>query len=108
MVLNVVFLALTLVSGLSFVILLLASSKFDEFIKPLDKRDFMFPEIYGVGFLLLSIFKFDYKTRAASTQRENISILYGERYSDYYLRVYYAQRISVTYLLFSIFCGISS
>lgn len=108
MVSDIVFLSLSLSVGLSFIILLLLSGQYEDYIKPLNKKDFMLPEIYGVGFLLIKIFKFDFKTRSANIQRENVAILYGERYADYYLRVFYAQRISVTYLLFSIFCAVSA
>lgn len=105
-VLNIIFLALSLLSGLSFIFLLLISGEFEEYIKPLDKKEFMMPEIYGVGFKIIKMFKFEFKNREANQIRENAAILYGERYADYYLRVIYAQRISITYLCFAIGCGI--
>lgn len=107
-ILNIVFLALSVLSGLSFVLLLLTSGEFDQYIKPLDKKEFMIPEVYGVGFNLLKIFKFEYKNDAAHKLRENVVILYGERYADYYMRVMYAQKISICYLVFTIGCAISS
>ena len=107
MILNIVCVALSLISGLSFVILLLISGEFEEYIKPLDKKQFMFAEVYGVGFKLLQMFKFAFKTRGAKQLRENAAILYGEKYADYYLRVFYAQRISLVYLLFAVISGIS-
>lgn len=106
LVLNIIFLALSLFSGLSFVFLLLTSGEFEEYIKPLDKKEFMMPEIYGVGFKIMKMFKFEFKNREANQIRENASILYGERYADYYMRVIYAQRISIIYLCFAVGCGI--
>lgn len=108
MVLNIIFLSLSLTTGLSFLLLLLISGEFDDYISPLNKKEFMFPEIYGVGFKLLKLFKFDYKTRGANQLRENAVILYGERYADYYLCVFYAQRISITYLIVAVGCAISA
>ncbi len=108
MIINIIFLALSLLIGLSFVILLLLSGKYDEYITPLDKKEFMLPEVYGVGFVLLDMFKFQYKTREANLLRENVAVLYGERYADYYLRVLYAQRISLTYMCFAFACAISA
>lgn len=108
MILNILFLALSLAAGISFLILLLTSGEFEEFILPLDKKEFMLPEIYGVGFKLLKLFKFEYKTRGANQLREDAVILYGERYADYYLRVLYAQRISIAYLVFAVGCAISA
>lgn len=106
LVLNIIFLALSLFSGLSFVFLLLTSGEFEDYIKPLDKKEFMIPEIYGVGFKVMKMFKFEFKNREANQIRENASILYGERYADYYMRVMYAQRISLVYLFFAVGCGL--
>lgn len=108
MVLNIIFLTLSLLAGISFLLLMLASSEFEDYISPLDKKEFMLPEIYGVGFKLLKVFKFEYKTRGANQLKENVAILYGERYSDYYMRVLYAQRISITYLVFVVGIAISA
>ena len=107
MILNIILLVISLVSGISFVVLLLTSGEFEEYIKPLDKKKFMLPEVYGVGFKLLKISKFEFKTRGANQLRENVSILYGERYADYYMRVFYAQRISLTFLFFALFTALS-
>lgn len=106
LILNIVFLVLSLFSGLSFVLLLLTSGEFEAYIKPLDKKEFMLPEIYGVGFKIMKMFKFEFKNREANQARENAALLYGERYADYYMRVMYAQRISITYLCFAVACGI--
>ena len=108
LILNIIFLALSLVSGLSFVFLLLTSSEFEEYISPLDKKEFMLPEVYGVGFKIMKMFNFEFKTREAAVLRENVSVLYGERYADYYVRVMYAQRISIVYLCFAVACCISA
>ena len=108
MILNVIFLTLSLVSGLFFLILLIASGEFNEYIAPLDKKKFMFPEIYGVGFKLLKMFKFEYKSRTAIALREKAAILFGERYADYYMRVFYAQKISICFFVFVVGCAISS
>lgn len=106
MVLNIVFLVLSLFFGLSFIMLLLTSGEFEDYIKPLDKKEFMLSEIYGVGFKIMKMFKFEFKNREANQIRENVVILYGERYADYYLRVLYAQKISLIYLCFAVACGL--
>ncbi len=107
MIVNIVLLVISLVSGIAFVALLLTSGEFEEYIKPLDKKQFMLPEVYGVGFKILKISKFEFKSSGANQLRENASILYGERYADYYMRVFYAQRISLTFLIFALFTALS-
>lgn len=108
MVLNIIFLALSLFAGISFIVLLISSEEFDEYIAPLDKKEFMLPEIYGVGFKLIKMFNIEFKGREANQIRENIVILYGERYADYYVRVFYAQKISLIYLIFAVMCALSA
>lgn len=108
MILTIIFSALSLVVGISFVVLLLTSGEFDSYIAPLDKETFKFTEIYGVGFKLLKILKIELKGKEANQIRESVTILYGERYSDYYLQVMYAQKISIIYMCFAIFSGISA
>ena len=108
MVLNIVFLALSLVVGLAFVILLVTSEKYESYIAPLDKKEFMLAEIYGVGFRIIDLLKMDFKSTAASQLREQVVILYGERYADYYLRVIYAQKFSIVFLLAVMGCALSA
>lgn len=108
MVLNIIFLALSIIVGFSFVILLLTSGEFHDYIAPLDKKQFMLSEIYGVGFKVAKLLKLEYKSRGARQTRDNVVILYGERYADYYLRVFYAQKISIVYMTFAIICGLSA
>lgn len=108
MILNIIFLAISLAIGLFFVLMLVSSSKYDEYIEPLDKKQFMLCEIYGAGFRVLELIKFDYKTKIARETREQVTILYGERYADYYLRVFYAQKVSMSMLILALMCTISS
>ncbi len=107
MVLNIVFLVLSLTVGLSFIILLITSEKYSGYIAPLNKKEYMFPEIYGVGFRIIDMFKLEFKSASANHLREHVVILYGERYADYYLRVIYAQKISLTYLVAVMGCAMS-
>lgn len=108
MILNIVFLVLSLVVGGSFVVFLAASEKYESYITPLDKKEYMLPEIYGVGFRIIDLFKMEFKTTAANQLREHVVILYGERYADYYLRVIYAQKFSIVYLVAALGCALSS
>ena len=108
LVLNIVFLALSLLSSLSFIILLLVSGEFESYIKPLDKKEFMMPEIYGVGFMLIKLLKLEFKGSSAKKTRESASILYGERYAEYYMRVLFAQKFSLVYFIFVVMCALSA
>lgn len=107
-ILGLVFLVLSVAVSTSFIILLISSSEFDEYLEPLDPKDFVFIEIFGVGFKILKIIKFDFKTAMARKTRDHIVSLYGEKYADYYLQVYYAQKISLSYFIFAAISAVAA
>ena len=108
MVLNIVFMVLSLAVGLSFIFLLITSGEFEEYITPLDKKDFMLSEIYGVGYKIIKITNMEFKSREANKVRENVVVLYGERYAEFYVRAYYAQKISIIYLVAALLISVIS
>ena len=107
MILDVLFLVLSLSSSTAFLVLLCTSKEFDNYIEPIDEKNFALKEIYGVGFKLITIFKMQFRNKEAANYRQEVAILYGEKYCDYYLRVLYAQRFSMTVLCFVISCMVS-
>lgn len=107
-ILGIVFLALSVAVSLLFIILLVSSSEYDEYIEVLDPKDFVFIDIFGVGFKVLKIIKFDYKTSIARKTRDQVTALYGEKYSEFYLQVYYAQKISLSFFSFAAIAAIAA
>lgn len=107
MIINIVFLVLSIASSIVFLALLLSSGKYNEYIDPIDEKDFSLKELYGVGFRIIEVFKMEFKSKSALNLRQEVSILYGEKYVDYFLRVLYAQKFSMTALCFVIACIIS-
>ena len=97
MIASIVILILTVLSSTLFILLLLASSRYDEYTKTLDEKEFPLKSIYGVGFILANVFKLDYKTKFANDLRQQVIILYGEKYSEFYIRVLYAQKFSFAF-----------
>lgn len=81
-------------------IVLLLSKKYTELLTPLDDKEFPLKDLYGLGFGLMSIFRIDFKTNTENSLRERIRILHGEKFAEYYLRVYCAQRLTFTALTF--------
>ena len=85
-----------------YLFLLLTSGKYDEMISPLDEKEFMVKDAYGVGFRIMELFKIDLRSAKANDLREKMKVLYGDKYAEYYLRIFYAQRISLSLLVFVI------
>lgn len=89
---------MTVVLTLVYVLLLLGSKKYESMIAPLDNKEFVLKDCYGVGLSLLEMIHFDYRSKASNDLRDSIRTLYGDKYAEYYLRIAYAQRISLTLL----------
>lgn len=82
-----------------FVIFLLIGGAFNHMIEPLDNKEFPLCELYGVGFVILAIFRHSYVTKSERKRRQQIALIYGEKHSEYYLRVFAAERVTLSFLL---------
>jgi len=63
--------------------------------EPLDEKEYPLKEIYFVGYEALNTVKYAYHSKKDRKLRKEISILYGEKYADYYLRVIHSQQITM-------------
>lgn len=104
MITSILFLILSIISSFIFVILLFTSSEFNQYIEAIDEKDFPLKDIYGVGFRVIKLLKIQFRSRQAVLLKQEVSILYGEKYAEYYLRVLYAQKISFSLLCFVFTC----
>ena len=87
----------------SFVIWLVfffAGLKYNSLFESLDEKEFPLKEIYGLGYGILEIAKYGYKSKGDRRLRQQLEILYGKKYSEYYLRVTHSQQITLSATLF--------
>lgn len=68
----------------------------------LDENEYPFKELYFLGYALMCLLRYQYKSQSDRKVRKEISILYGERYADYYIRVIYAQKVSLSLTLLTL------
>jgi tight adherence protein C len=62
----------------------------------LTEKEYPFKEIYFVGYALTDTINYQYKTKSDRKLRKEISVLYGEKFADFYIRVVYAQKITMS------------
>lgn len=69
----------------------------------LEEKEYPLKEIYFVGYEALNMAKYAYHSKQDRKLRKEISILYGEKYAEFYLRVIHAQQatIALTLLVFA-------
>ena len=65
----------------------------------LEEKDYPLKDIYFVGYAVMEAIGYTYKSKADRKLRKEIEILYGEKYADYYIRVIYAQKITIAFTL---------
>lgn len=62
--------------------------------EPLAEKDFPLKEVYFVGYALLELIHYQYRSKRDRVLRKELTVLYGEKYADYYLRVIHSQQIT--------------
>jgi len=98
-ILSLVIMALASFLTVVFVLLLFSGKKYDAWIDPLYNKEFPLCELYGVGFRLTDLLKYDFTTKQERKRRQQIALIYGEKHSEYYLRVNAAERFTLSFLI---------
>ena len=98
MVIMVVATALALV----FILLLNIGKKYDSWVEPLDSKEFPLCELYGVGFVLSDLFKHNFASKKERKRRQQIALIYGEKHSEFFLRVNTAERYTFAALILAV------
>lgn len=73
--------------------------KYASLFDGLDENEYPFKEIYFVGYAIIEAIGYQYKSKGDRKLRKELSVLYGNKYSEYYLRVIYAQKITLSFTL---------
>ena len=73
--------------------------KYASLFDGLDENDYPFKEIYFVGYAVMETIKYQYKSKGDRKLRKELTVLYGSKYCEYYLRVIYAQKITLSFTL---------
>lgn len=86
--------ALGAVSLLVWIIFYLKGKKYSEMFDAIQENDFPLKDIYGLGYAVLETFKYNYKSKNDRKLRQQLEILYGNKYCEYYLRVIHSQQVT--------------
>ena len=73
--------------------------KYANLFENLEENEFPFKEIYFVGYAIMETLHYQYKSKGDRKLRKEISILYGDKYAEYYIRVIYAQKVTLAFTL---------
>ena len=84
---------------LIWMVFVFAGLKHASLFDALEEKDYPFKEIYGLGYAVMLLIKYQYRSKHDRKLRKEISVLYGDKYADYYIRVIYSQKITMAFTL---------
>ena len=76
--------------------------KYAELFENLDEKDYPFKEIYFVGYAVMEAIHYQYKSKQDRKSRKELSILYGDKYAEYFIRVVYSQKVTMAFTLLTL------
>ena len=92
---DIVIFAIGLVLLIVWLFFFFIGKKNEAFFEYLDESEYPFKEIYFVGYAIMNKLNYQYKSKGDRKLRKELSILYDEKYVDYYVRVIYAQKVTL-------------
>lgn len=81
-------------------LLLICSGKHQNLFNGLNEKEYPLCQIYSTGYLLTQILHLRFRTGFDRKLRDNLSVLYEEKYAEYYIRLTYAQSFSIAMIVF--------
>lgn len=102
-IIDYLIMAMSFISLGAWMFLYIKGQKYAELFETLDEKEFPLKEIYFVGYAVLEMIGYKYKSKSDRKLRRNLEVLYSPKYADYYMRVVHAQKITfaVTLVVFS-------
>ncbi len=101
-ILDYVMILLGAISLIIWMFFYIKGRSYNEMFDVLEEKDYPLKEIYGMGYAVLEMFKYSYKSKSDRKLRQQLEILYGDKYCEYYLRVIHSQQITISSLVFVI------
>ena len=92
-------------------IIFILSRKYDSMFQAVEEKEFPLKELFSMGYTIMQLIGYQYKSKHDRKLRQEIEVVYGEKYAEFYLRITYAQQITYSMLIFIlafIFYGITS
>lgn len=98
--LDIIIMGLGCIFLLLWFVLYFTSNQYTELFVNLDKKEHPLKELYGMGYAIMEKLSYKYKSKFDRKLRASLSVLYEEKYVEYYIRVIYAQSLTIALLIF--------
>ena len=75
------------------------TKKYEDIFEGLDEKEFRLKDLYFMGYGVLERIKYDYKSKSNREMKKKLSVLYDEKYADYYVRAVRSQQVTIMLLM---------
>lgn len=89
----------TVILLLLWLILYFKGKKYNSLFEALEEKKYPLKELYGMGYFFMELIHYQYKAKWDRKVRNDLTILYTEKYTEFYLRVIYAQIITINFVV---------
>lgn len=92
------------------ILLNVLSNKYNALFEGLEEKEYPLKELYSAGYCILEWLKYPYKSKFDRKLRNELAVLYEEKFVEFYIRVTYSQSVSLALLVLMvafIFYGLS-
>ena len=83
-ILDFVFIIFGAVALIIWMILFIKGNKYNSMFEVLSENEFRLKDIYGMGYAVLEMIGYNYKSKKDRKLRQELDVLYGEKYSESY------------------------
>lgn len=80
---------------LVWIVLFFMGMRHASFFEVLDENEYPLKEIYFIGYAIVMMTKYGFKSQGDRKLRKELSVLYEDKYADYYMRVIMSQKITM-------------
>lgn len=87
---------------IGWLILFFIGLRYNQLFDGLDEKEYPFKEIYGLGYAVIECLHYKFKSKKDRKLRQELEVLYDKKYVEYYLRVTYAQKITIALTLMTL------
>lgn len=96
---NYIMAGLGVIALIIWLIMYFKSSRYDDMTAGLSENEYPLKELYGIGLAFLDSIKYGYKSDEDRKLRQQLAILYPEKYTEYYLHIVHAQQITLSFTI---------
>lgn len=94
-----ILMAIGILSVIIWVVFYSKGNKYASLFEALEEKEYPLKELYGIGYAVMERSKYSYKSKWDRKLRQSLGILYSDKYTEYYLRIVYAQQITIAFTL---------